>query len=734
MTTNQTDLPHDIELQATRKDPLLGCLVFLSKYYGKPFSADAMSSGLPLVDGKLTPDLMPRAALRGGMESKLERKELAEIPKLMLPCVLLLKDGRACVLISTTKSGIRRDFDSESENESENDKLEIVWPELPSSHEIIDREVLEQEYSGYCFYIRKRYRFDERSKQTLKTNNEHWFWETLRRSIPIYKDVLLAAFFINLFAVASPLFVMNVYDRVVPNNAIDTLWVLAIGMIILLLFDFVLKEVRAHLLEIAAKKSDLLLSSKIFEKVLNLNLSHKPASVGAFAKQVQEFESIREFITSATIAAILDVPFSLIFMIIIAIVAGPLAWVPLVLVILMLIFSFWMKNKIKHEVEQGSRYSVQKNAHLVESLQGVETIKQTGAESQFQSKWEQLVGNIANWNIKVKKYATSVGTFNSLLSQMSTVFIVILGVYQISEGNISMGALIAAVMLSGRALAPFSQVALLITRYNQAKSALLTLDEIMKLPAENMERYLHRDHFKGDITFDNVTFAYPGSEVAAIANVSFSIKAGEKVAIIGRIGAGKTSIEKLLMNFYQPIEGAIRVDGIDIKQISPADLRQKIGCLAQDINLFYGTIRENITLGVPHVDDDHIMRAAKVSGVSQFTDGSPEGLDKQVGERGQNLSGGQRQAVALARALLFNPPMLILDEPTSNMDNYSEAQIKKQLGLITKDKTFLLVTHKASMLTLVDRVLVMERGRLVADGPTDKVLAALKSGQIKASL
>ncbi len=721
-------LEQELELQTVTKDPLLGCLVFLTKYYGKPFSADAMSSGLPLVDGKLTPDLMPRAALRGGMETKLEKKALVDLPELMLPCILMLKDGRACVLLSYQQE------ENEAHSDKKQSKLEIVWPELPSSHDIIDRQDLEAEYSGYCFYIRKRYRFDERSKQTLKVHHEHWFWSTLRRSTPIYKDVLLAAFFINLFAIASPLFVMNVYDRVVPNQAIDTLWVLAIGMIILLIFDFVLKEVRANLLEVAAKKSDLLLSSRIFEKVLNLNLTHKPASVGAFAKQVQEFESIREFITSATIAAILDVPFSLLFMVIIAIVAGPLAWVPFILVICMLVFSLWMKNKIKLEVERGSRYSVQKNAHLVESLQGIETIKQTGAESQFQSKWEQLVGNIAKWNIKVKKYATSVGTFNGLLSQLSTVLIVIIGVYQISDGNISMGALIAAVMLSSRAMAPFSQVALLITRYNQAKSALVTLDEIMKLPVENMDRYLHRDHYDGDITFDNVTFAYPNNEVPAIANVSFSIKAGEKVAIIGRIGAGKTSIERLLMNFYQPSEGAIRIDGIDIKQISPADLRQKIGCLAQDINLFYGSIRDNITLGVPHVEDESIMRAARVSGVSQFTDGSPEGLDKQVGERGQHLSGGQRQAVALARTLLFNPPMLVLDEPTSNMDNYSEAQIKANLQTIIKDKTFILITHKASMLNLVDRVLVMEKGKLVADGPTDKVLAALKSGQIKASL
>ena len=400
----------------------------------------------------------------------------------------------------------------------------------------------------------------------------------------------------------------------------------------------------------------------------------------------------------------------------------------------MLVFSLWIKGKIKFEVEQGSRFSVQKNAHLVESLQGIETIKLTGSESQFQSKWEQLIGHIANWNIKVKKYATSVGSVNSLVAQVANVFVVIFGVYQITEGNISMGAMIASVMLTGRAMSPFSQVALLITRYNQAQSALNTLDEIMKLPGENMDRYLHRGHFDGEIKFEKVSFAYPGAQLNALNDVSFNIKSGEKVAIIGRIGAGKTSIEKLLVNFYQPEKGAIRIDGIDIKQISPADLRQKIGCLAQDSTLFFGSIRDNITLGVPHVDDSLIMRAARLAGVTRFTDIDPEGLDRQVGERGSYLSGGQRQAVALARALLFNPPMLVLDEPTSSMDNFSESEIKNNIKGIIQDKTFILITHKASMLDLVDRILVMERGRLVADGPRDKVLEALKSGKIKAAL
>ena len=711
----QTASNESLDLHAEYYDPLLSCLAFLSKYYGKSFSEQALGSGLPLDNGRLTPELVPRAATRAGMDAKLVKKELADIPDLLLPCILMLKDGRACVLLSRT-----------------DEHCEVAWPELSDGHDEVETASLAEQYSGYVFYVRKRYRFDDRSKATLKTSHGHWFWDTLRRSTPIYRDVLLAALFINLFAIASPLFVMNVYDRVVPNLAMDTLWVLAIGMSVVLIFDFALKQMRAFLLDVAAKKSDILLSSQLFEKILNMKMESRPASVGAFAKNVQEFESIREFITSATIAALVDVPFSLLFIAIIALVAGPLALVPLVAILVMVGYSLWAKKKIRHEVEQGSRYSVQKNAHLVETLTGIEALKLASAESQFQKRWEDLVGHIATWNMNVRKFATSVGSVTGFVNQFATIAIVIVGVYQITDGNISMGAMIAGVMLTGRALGPFAQVSLLATRYNQAESALKTLDEIMNLPEEKVERYLHRPYIEGAVQFNQVSFAYPGTENLVLKNLSFLIRPKESVAIIGRIGAGKTTIEKLLVGFYGASEGAIRLDGIDINQLSSADVRQKIGCLPQDINLFYGSIRDNITLGVPHVEDELILRAARLAGVTDFTDTDPDGLDRQVGERGAYLSGGQRQAVALARALLFNPPVLVLDEPTSNMDSFSEKRVKQQLSGLTADKTFVLITHKFSMLDLVDRVIVLEQGQIVADGPRDKVMTLLRDGKIKA--
>ncbi|MEH6650695.1 MAG: type I secretion system permease/ATPase [Motiliproteus sp.] len=703
---------------ANQHSPLLECLVFLTKYYGKPFSAESLSAGLPLPNGRLTPALFPRAAARGGLSAKLVEQPLDKVNDLLLPCVVTLKNGRACVLL---------------ELDRQQGLATIAWPETPEGYQEIAFEQLIELSSGYLFYLRKRYRFDARSPSSLKTRYNHWFWGPLRESLPIYRDVLIAAFFINLFAIASPLFVMNVYDRVVPNLALHTLWVLAIGMSVVLLFDFVMKQLRAHLIEIAAKKSDILLSSKLFEKLLSVRMDARPASIGAFARNIQEFDSVRDFITSATMAALIDIPFSLLFLTVIWLVAGPLAFIPLVAVVIMLAYGWYIQRKMRHDVEESSRYASQKNAHLIESLGGIETLKLHSAESQYQQRWEELVGNIANWNMRLRSYGTRVSSLSGLLQQLSTVAIVVAGVYLIIDGGLSMGGMIAAVMLTGRALVPFNQISLLSTRYNQAVSALKHLDEIMKLPAENTERYLQRSHIDGRIEFDQVGFSYPQSQKAVFNSLSFTLKPKEKVAIIGRIGAGKTTIEKLLLGLYTPGQGSIRLDGVDINQVSPADLRQKMGCVPQDINLFYGSIRDNITLGVPHVEDERILRAARLAGVSQFTDVDPEGMDKQVGERGIYLSGGQRQAIALARALLFNPPILVLDEPTSHMDNFTEQQVKTQIASVAADKSLLLVTHKMSMLDLVDRVIVLEGGRIVADGPKAKVLEALKDGRVRMS-
>ncbi|MET4821775.1 type I secretion system permease/ATPase [Endozoicomonas lisbonensis] len=505
------------------------------------------------------------------------------------------------------------------------------------------------------------------------------------------------------------------------------------GAIIVFSFDFILKMIRSYFIDLAGKKSDILLSSRIMERVLGLSMSARPASVGSFAKNLQDFESIREFITSSTVTALVDLPFTFIILMVIFMLGGPLAFIPLFCMFLIGVYSFAIQGPLRRSVEKTLRSNSQKSATLIESLTGMEALKIAQAESDIQYKWEKSVGHIATWSIRTKLLSSSASTVSAYVQQMCNIGLVATGVFLISEGELSMGGLIATVMLAGRCLAPMAQVAGLATRYNQAKSALDGLNQVMDMPVERHEDrdYVNRPELKGSIEFDQVDFTYPEQEIQALRGVSLKIKEGEKVAIIGRIGSGKTTIEKLILGLYEPENGAIRIDGIDLRQLNPSDLRSSIGCVSQDITLFYGSIKENITLGASFIDDAALLKAAEIAGVTEFANKHPNGLDMVVGERGQNLSGGQRQSIALARALLMDPPILVLDEPSSSMDNTTEQHMKEQLKTRCKDKTIVLVTHKASMLDMVDRLVVVDNGKVVADGPKEQVHAALKQGKLK---
>ena len=699
-------------------DPLLECLAFLTRHYGKPYSHDSLRAGLPLENGLFNAELFVRSANRAGLASKVQKRELDDISPLVTPVVLLIKKRKACVLL---------DIDHDE------GEARIVIPESGDGVKQIDLEDLEEQYTGYAIYIREKHRYDKRSPSTLNVRSKHWFWGTILGSWRIYRDVLLASFMINLFVVASPLFVMNVYDRVVPNQAFDTLWVLAIGAIIVFSFDFILKMVRSYFIDLAGKKSDILLSSRIMERVLGLSMAARPPSVGSFAKNLQDFESIREFITSSTVTALVDLPFTLVILFVIFMLGGPLALVPFFCMILIGIYSYAIQGPLRRSVEKTLRSNSQKSATLIESLTGMEALKIAQAESDIQYKWEKSVGHIATWSIKTKMLSSSASTVSAYVQQMCNIGLVATGVFLISEGDLSMGGLIATVMLSGRCLAPMAQVAGLATRYNQAKSALDGLNQIMEMPIERHDErdYVNRPELKGSIEFDHVDFAYPDQEIQALRGVSLKIKAGEKVAIIGRIGSGKTTIEKMILGLYEPANGAIRIDGIDLRQVNPSDLRSSIGCVPQDITLFFGSIKDNITLGASFVDDTALLKAAEIAGVTEFANKHPNGMDMVVSERGLNLSGGQRQSIALARALLMDPPILVLDEPSSSMDNTTELRMKEQLKNQCKDKTIILVTHKASMLDMVDRLIVVDHGKIVADGPKEQVHAALKQGKLK---
>jgi len=702
----------------TFDDPLLGCLEMLTKLLTKPISGDALTAGLPLVQNRLTPALFQRAAERAGLSSKILRRPLKQVSNLVLPAVLLLEDNQACILLAV---------------DNDQNQARVSLPESGEGETVVSFQSLEERYIGYSIFVKPEYRFDERTPEVLDTHQDNWFWGTLYRSRSIYRDVLIASLLVNLFALANPLFVMNVYDRVVPNNAVETLWVLAIGVGCVYLFDLMMRTLRGHFIEVAGKKADVVLSALIFEKVMNLKMSSRPPSVGAFANNLREFESIRNFITSATISTLIDLPFVVLFLVVIGYVGGPIVFVPLVIIPLILGFALLIQKPLREAVEKTFGASAQKNATLIESLTGVETLKALGAESPVQRKWEQSVGFIAQWGVKSRLLSSSAVNVAMFLQQLASVSVVIVGVYLISNHEMTMGALIACVLLTGRSIAPMGQVANLLANFHQTRTALDALNKIMDLPVEreNEANFVHRPELEGAIEFSEVNFAYPGQSIAALSNVSFRIKPGEKVAIIGRIGSGKTTIEKLVLGLYEPTEGAVRVDGIDLKQMDPVDVRRNVGYVAQDIMLFFGSVRENLVYGKPYADDKDVIRCANIAGVTEFVNRHPQGFDMPVGERGMALSGGQRQSVAVARSLLGDPPILLMDEPSNSMDNSSEEALKRNLTSYIEDKTLLLITHKASLLSLVDRVIVLDNGKVMADGPKQQVLDALKQGKLR---
>ena len=707
-------------------DPLLECVVIFAKIHNRPISVEALISGLPVKPGADGPELFSidspkglfsRVASRAGFASRLIHRELNQLSRLLLPCILVLRNGNACILESIDRK---------------NKRAQVIFPEIGEGEEWLELDQLSKEYLGYAFLLKKEFQQDTSSKQTTSADSSgHWFWGTLGKSRDIFASVLLSSILINLFILATPMFTMNVYDKVVPNDAIATLWVLVAGIVTVYIFDTMLRFVRTYLLEIAGKKSDIIMSSIIFSQVLNLKMDQWPPSIGAFASQLREFESIRNFFTASTIATLVDLPFAIIFLLVIYYIGGPMIAVPLIIIALLMLYSFILIRPLKASVEATYEASANKNAHLIETLRTIKTVKALGTSNYAQWVWEESSGTIANRSMRARILSSSITVVTNLMVQFNTIGLIVFGIYRIGDLDLSLGGLIAIVMLASRAVAPMGQIAALITSFEQTKTAFRSLDELMQKEIERPEgkSYVRRPGFEGAIQFRDLDFSYPEASKKSLSGINIKIKPGEHVGIIGKVGSGKTTLMKLIIGLYQGSAGSIAIDDIDINQIDPADLRKNIGYLSQDIELLRGTIRENIAYKDLHVNDERLILAAAVSGVDLFVNQLPQGFDTQVGEDGGFLSGGQKQAIALGRAVLLNEPILILDEPTNSFDNTTESIVKKRLHEYTRDRTLLLVTHKAPMLDLVERLIVMDEGRIVMDGPKEEVLNALKGTQ-----
>lgn len=714
----------DPEGAAFGVDPLLQCLVLFTQLYHKPYTAEALMAGLPtapwggalrLFSLKSSKGLFARAASRAGLKSTLVNRKLADISVLQLPMILLLENSHACILDSIS---------------ADRKKCKIILPAEEAIEETIPFEMLEQEYTGFAFLVKKPFVYNENDSLTLNVKHKHWFWDTLKLSKNIYRDVIYATVLVNLFVLASPLFTMSVYDRVIPNNATETLWVFAIGVLVVYVLDTFLKFTRAMLLESAGKKSDIIMSSIIFEKVLDLKMTSHPKSVGSFASNLKDFDSIRSFLTNATLTALVDFPFALLFLLVIGYIGGWMVVVPIVMMLLILGYALFMRNTLRESIEETHKASAAKSSILIEALQNIETLKTLGATGQVQWAWEEATGEIAQRSLKSRLISTSISTVTGFLTQLTTVLLVIVGVYLIGEHELTMGGLIAIIIIAGRTVAPMGQAAALIANYSDAASAYNAIEGIISQPTERPhgKKFITRPELKGEIEFKNVSFSYDNSEHSAIKNISFTIKPGEKVAIIGRIGSGKSTISKLLLHLYEPSEGSILLDGIDIKQIDPADLRKNISYVSQDITLFKGTVKDNIAYRSTRASDEQMLRAAMISGADEFIRKHPQGYEMPIGERGMGLSGGQRQSIGIARALLFESPIVVMDEPTNAMDQLSENRLIANLKTYLEDKTALLITQKNTILPLVDRIIVMNEGGIYLDGPREQIIAKLSGG------
>ena len=712
-----TEIPQPVPVAKTSNDELLQCLQIVARAHGELLTRDAFMAGLPAEHARLTPSLFARAARRAHLSSQLVRSSLIQLKDALLPAVVLLRDERACVLL-----GFNED----------RSQVRVVYPELGDSPVDLPLAKLEEDYLGTTIYARPTQRYDARTPEVRAGRHDHWFWGVIAESRPLYNDVLLAALLANLFALGMPLFTMNVYDRVVPNHAFETLWVLALGLSLMLVSDLVLRTMRGRFVDLASSRADVKLSAFIMERVLGTRMEQRPVSAGSFASNLRAFESVRDFIGSATVVAFIDLPFALIFMVVI----GWISWVMLIPILagatIMLVYALAVQGRMHELAETTYRAGAQRNATLIEGLVGFETIKAHAAEAPIQRKWEKSAALLARVGAQLRLLSTTASNTSGFVQQSINLSIVIIGVYIISEHAITMGGLIACTMLASRVMAPVGQVAGLLVQYHTAATALTSLDEMMTHDVERPEgtTFISRGVLKGAIDFRDVSFSYPGQNEPALRNLSFSIKPGEKVAILGRIGSGKTTLEKLILGLYLPTQGAVMMDDIDLRQLDPAELRRQIGYVQQDVMLFYGSLRDNITLGAPLADDADVVKAAEIGGILGFVNQHPKGFDMLVGERGESLSGGQRQGVAIARAVINDPSIVLLDEPTSSMDFSSEDDVKRRLTEFARGKTLILISHRTSLLDLVDRIIVMDGGRIMADGPKEQVVNALRQGRI----
>ena len=702
-------------------------IALTTRLLGAPVSEAALSAEV-VRDKKLNVNFhsLVEVLRSHGFENTLSKRSLEDIPSLAVPVVLILHNEEAAVVTKIEGVGRARKYHI---RQTDGLAQELDYAQL---------SVL---YLGYCWFIKPKMVSDARSELPEYHLPKSWFWKVIWRFRSYYYQVILATFIINFLALVSSLYVMNVYDRVIPNQAYETLWVLSIGVFLAIAFEFAAKMIRGHLTDIAGKKADLIISSALFRRVLALRLADRPASSGSYANNLREFEAVREFMTSASLLTLVDLPFLLLFVTVIAIIGGKLALIPLTIIPIVIIVGFLVQRPLSRHINESMKESSQRSGLAVEAIEGIETLKTNNATSWAQQRWDEYTAKTSAASIKVKDTSNFMINFTIGMQQLNTVGLVLLGTYLIHAENpaerITMGALIAAVILSGRALSPLSQIAGLATRFQQAKLALEGVNNIVQRPIERdpERKYLTLDRVEGGIAFDNVSFQYQEETGAAVSDLKLNIRPGEKVGVLGRIGSGKSTMLKLASGLYDSAKGNITLDGVDMRQLDPNFLRSEVVLLSQQPRLFLGTLRENMDLARfdGYSTDQELLAALKRFGLDRIIRNHPRGLDMPLGEDGLGLSGGQKQIIALARMTLRHPKVVLLDEPTTGLDQATERMALNAVAQWSKDKTMVVVTHRPQVLQIVNRIIVMDNGKVVMDGPRDLVLQKLMQNEAQSA-
>ena len=695
-------------------DPVLDCLAYLARQADRPSSPVLLRAGLALsATGKLPFHQVEPALEQVGMRGQAIHRKLKRWPDRELPAILDLDDERAAVLIEINGTQGLMYLPGVAEP---------IWTEL---------DQLDPIFTGHAVIVEAdptRERLAERPWD--EAVRRHWFWSEVWKVRGEFWPVMLAALIVNLLAFAMPLFTMNVYDRVIPNKAVSTLWVLALGVVIALGFDFTLRLARSRLIDEVGRKLDAKFSQKLFEKVMNLPLADKAGSTGALAKRVSEYENVRDFFASTTVVLVVDISFLALFLVFIAVLAGWLVFVPIVGIVLMFAAGISLQRSMGRSALDAQADSSLQHSVLVESIGGIETLKAARAEGQMLGRWKRYAAMSAGTQERMRRHTSVAINLASGAQQMISIGLLIGGFYKFNAGEMTMGAIIAIVMLAGRALSPIGQFAFLVTRARQSLTTLASLQKMMEADDERnvAARSIVPEIRAGTIELAHATFRYPNSSRDSLSDVSLTIRPGERIGIIGRVASGKSTLGRLMCGLYAPTEGQMSIDGLDSRQFHPHQIRDAFRFVGQDAELFSGTVRDNLMLGAPQAEDQQLIDAVVRSGADLFLSRDAAGFDLPVGERGSRLSGGQRSMLLLARSLVSPSKMLFLDEPTGAMDTQTEAYFIDHLKTaLAADQTLIVSTHRHQMLSIIDRLIVIDAGRILADGPRAQVIAQLNA-------